>query len=96
MGLDGLMASVTNSSVAVFGSFAAISNTSLTALASADEKKWFVVGAVLCSLITVILIIFILANINCIKRLIAIIRECTKVFKSMMLIVVWRSSPWER
>ena len=62
---------------------------SLVSRAVGEERTWFIIGAVLCSLLTVLLVVFLVAHRKCIKRLIAILRESSRALKSMVAIVVW-------
>lgn len=65
------------------------SSTTIVSVATGTEQTWFTVFAVFGVVLTVLVIICILAWRKCIKRLIAILKECTKVFKAMMCITLW-------
>jgi hypothetical protein len=52
-------------------------------------QTWYTIAAALSCVITVMVFIFLVTSIKCIYRLIAILRECTKVFKSLAAIVLW-------
>ena len=80
--------------VEVIDSVVAVGNNATDGLldtASGDEQTMYSVLAVLAILLTVINVILLIMWRKCIFRLIAIVRESTKVFKAMMLIVIW---PW--
>jgi len=74
-------------------SFAGLSNssqfTAITSTASEDWKTWFQVFAIISIIVTILFILFVVINRKCIGRLIAILQETTKVFKSMFAIVIW-------
>ena len=46
-------------------------------------------ATIICTILTVIVLILIVLWRKCIRRLIAIIKECTKIFKAMPVIVFW-------
>jgi len=58
---------------------------------SADDtwKTYYTVFAVIMIIVTVMFLLFLIINRKCIGRLIAILQETTKVFKSMFGIVLW-------
>ena len=55
----------------------------------ATEKKYFQALAAIALVVTAIVVIFIVLHQKAIKRLIAILKECTKIFKSMFFIIFW-------
>ena len=50
---------------------------------------WYEVGALVSLVATVLVLVLLCAWRRCIARAIAIVRECTKVFGAMPLIVLW-------
>lgn len=64
-------------------------SSSLIDEATGNEQTMYAVLAVVGLVLTVLLLIFIFMSRKAIKRLIAIIKECTKVFKAMIFIVIW-------
>jgi choline transporter-like protein 2/4/5 len=63
--------------------------SSLMGESTDTEKTWFTVGAFISVIVTVIFVLFIIIWRHCIVRLVAILEECTKVFKAMFFIVLW-------
>lgn len=66
-----------------------IYNTSLNDSADESERKWFMAATIICTIVTVIVLLLIIMWRKCIRRLIAIIKESSKVFKAMPIIVFW-------
>ncbi|KAL1512310.1 hypothetical protein AB1Y20_005572 [Prymnesium parvum] len=66
-----------------------IYNSTLTQTAAENEQTWYGVLAIILLVLTLIIIIFFFLSRKAIKRLIAIVEECTKVFKAMSAIVLW-------
>jgi hypothetical protein len=63
--------------------------SNLLSTASSQEQVWYGIGAVVSGILMLLLILFFFMARKAIMRLIAIIKECTKVFKTMALIVLW-------
>lgn len=57
--------------------------------AEGDEKDFYTAVAIVAIILTVLLWISILLSLKQIMRLIAVLRECTKIFKDMFAIVLW-------
>jgi len=72
----------------VFNSTAALESLNLTGEADADAQGWFAALAVIALVVTAFFVIFLVIYRSTIVRLIAILQECTKVFKAMFLLVL--------
>jgi len=64
-------------------------NTTLTQQADDSEKTWYAALAVVFGVLTFLEILFFWLSKKAIDRLIAIVQECTKVFKALASIVLW-------
>ena len=65
------------------------SASTLLTTASEDEQIWYQIACVLSFCLTAVVILLIFFWRKCIRRAIAIVKECTKVFKSLPVIMVW-------
>ena len=73
-----------------FTDFGAVVNSSLLAASSDDDLQiWYEVGAIASILCTILVLVCICAWRKCINRAIAIVRECTKVFRALPLLMLW-------
>jgi hypothetical protein len=66
-----------------------VTNSSLTDVASADEQVYYQIAAALCIALTVLSLILICAWKDQIQRAIAIVKEVTKIFRTLPVIMVW-------
>jgi len=69
-----------------------LTNSTLDAITSAaegEEQTWYAIAAVIAIIVLVLNIIFLISARRCVSRLIAILQECSKVFKAMFIITVW-------
>ena len=64
-------------------------NSTLTQQAEEDEQTWYGVLAIVTLVLGIIVSIFFFMARKAIKRLIAIVQECCKVFRSLAAIVLW-------
>ena len=67
----------------------AMVNSTLLSTASSDEKAYFQIAAVVSIVVNVLTLLLICAWAKAIRRCIAIIKETTKVFRTLPVLMVW-------